>query len=760
MRRLIAVFFLTFVLSLIGAETNSFRFSNPVVCKIDWNTRSLLSEDLNGDGLKDLIVLNNGIGRINLFYQKKDFESEVPKQISIQKNRWEPVLENHPFYSSFVVTGSSMLSLAVGDVDSDGFMDLIYTGKDDPLTIRFQSSEGGFSETLVYNSSLKVLPRPDSIKVVDFDQDGRQDIMVATKDHLMKINVNKSRSFVGEKSYPWSSNPVYWQDFSDINQDGKLDLIYYTEGSPMSPVRVRYQQEDSILGSEVGLEISRQSTLALMPGEERILAGINRRSGSIEIHNIMNEEVVPGIDSLMNVASFPLSSKVSHRNACASGDLDNDGCLDVLIANPEKASIRFFRGDKKNVFIPDLNFPTLKEVDYLYVGDFQAKGVQQVLVQSSKENLIGLSQYDPDFGISFPELMKVDGDILCSSSIDSNLDRLSEMFWISKSGSNYKFVCRYWKVANQSWDEQTLELGKMSRKPVALYPFDINQDGKKDFIILIPREPARILIQESDYTFSEVLKDSPIRKSLLGNLLPEHLGRGDLNGDGKLELLIGSEGFVRAFFYEDGLKDLKVFGQFNAREGDSQLTIPFLSIDESGLPMLVAYDKKNKTFQFLKKELAGFKYHSEKKVDTLNPLGLVPANNESSFLLYTEDHLLVLNQSKKKLRLEKGGHYETNLKNVRHTHFLFGDFNNSKKTDILAYDGIQHALEVLERESKDYSKWSSLLHFNIFESNLHYKGPKGAQYEPRESICGDFNGDNKDDFAFLIHDRILVYFQE
>ena len=110
--------------------------------------------------------------------------------------------------------------------------------------------------------------------------------------------------------------------------------------------------------------------------------------------------------------------------------------------------------------------------------------------------------------------------------------------------------------------------------------------------------------------------------------------------------------------------------------------------------------------------------------------------------------------------MKNSGYYETFLKDIRHTELIVGNFNSQNNIDLIAYDGLNHALEILESKDSTYSQWNSKTHFNIFETNLHYKGPQGAQFEPRESLAADLNNDGKDDFALLIHDRILIYFQK
>ena len=53
-----------------------------------------------------------------------------------------------------------------------------------------------------------------------------------------------------------------------------------------------------------------------------------------------------------------------------------------------------------------------------------------------------------------------------------------------------------------------------------------------------------------------------------------------------------------------------------------------------------------------------------------------------------------------------------------------------------------------------------ILHFEVFEKDLHYRGKKGGAFEPRDGIVEDLNGDGLDDLVLLVHDRFLCYYQE
>ena len=111
----------------------------PEVLKLDWNTHGLTAADLDGDGRTDLAVIDNDRATIELLYQIKPGTPPDPAKPS-RVNRWEPVVEDARFRRVSVTTGEAMYDLAVGDLNGDGRPDLIYTGEETPLTVRYQQA--------------------------------------------------------------------------------------------------------------------------------------------------------------------------------------------------------------------------------------------------------------------------------------------------------------------------------------------------------------------------------------------------------------------------------------------------------------------------------------------------------------------------------------------------------------------------------------------------------------------------------------------
>ena len=60
----------------------------------------------------------------------------------VDKNRWEPVLEDARFQKESLVSGMYVYVLESDDFNTDGRTDFVYTGNDRPkLTGRYQGEE-------------------------------------------------------------------------------------------------------------------------------------------------------------------------------------------------------------------------------------------------------------------------------------------------------------------------------------------------------------------------------------------------------------------------------------------------------------------------------------------------------------------------------------------------------------------------------------------------------------------------------------------
>src|SRR5204863_5798388 len=126
-----------------SASTNlpAFGFSGPETYPIDNFIGNLRSADLDGDGLEDLIVVNNARSKITLLYNQTGKTNKVAP-------RWKRELNELPPDSRFridsIASEKRIAALVVADLNSDKRPDIAYYGEPKGLVVQYNEGTNGF----------------------------------------------------------------------------------------------------------------------------------------------------------------------------------------------------------------------------------------------------------------------------------------------------------------------------------------------------------------------------------------------------------------------------------------------------------------------------------------------------------------------------------------------------------------------------------------------------------------------------------------
>lgn len=166
---------------------------------------SLAVGDFNGDGNLDLAVANNN--------------SNQNGTVSILLGNGDGTFQPHVDYP----VGTGPYSIAVGDFDRDGKLDLVVANYplDSTVSVLLGNGDGTFKPQVTYATGRQ----PDSVVVGDLNGDGRLDLAVSNfADGTVSVLLgNGDGTFQPHVDYPAGSVPSS-VIIGDFNGDGKLDL--------------------------------------------------------------------------------------------------------------------------------------------------------------------------------------------------------------------------------------------------------------------------------------------------------------------------------------------------------------------------------------------------------------------------------------------------------------------------------------------------------------------------------------------------------
>lgn len=757
-----ALSFLALGLS-VSCTAGEVRLGKPLVQKLDWGSRSISTADMNGDGLLDVLTINNDAGKIDLLLRQE--AGKTPKSVSreIRRDRWEPVLENAPFVRDSVVTASTLYALIAGDVDGDGLQDLIYTGSRDPLVVRFQEKAGGFSEGEVFDGFSPVA-WTTALKRHDLDGDGVQELIVLGKRKLMIFKPQAGiRKLPDPDVYALSADVPYGLELVDVNRDGRLDILYEL-GNEARPFRVRLQDAEG--GFErayaFDLKLGPDVVQHINPHEEHpTFAYIQGKTGLLKTFQLDMSDALGDAESPLQPAIYSARGSGAEAAHYALGDFDGDGLRDVVVADASTPEMRWFRGSARGHFESAQPYPSLSKMSGFSAGRIAEEDRDTLLIISAREKMLALSRFDGE-RFEFPKTIALDDEPQTALFADVLPMPGDEILVVVKQKGDYLLHVLGWNADQASFVlEQAFTLDDVRRAPYALGVADLDGDAKQDIVVHVRREALRVYRQQDAQgdapLFVEVGADSSLRKTLLDELPPERLGFYNVDDDPAVEMLVAGTGYVRALEL-DREGDFKTLDQFNARSHEDAPLVPaFFDIDGDGSPEILFYDAARQGFQVLEAgEDHVYRYDRLVEAGAIKPLALeAPQTRDAVWLLLGEGRFWEIAPNRMAWSIDERDHYETDLEDVRYNLFVTGNLNDTPEKEFILLDGEQHLLEILTRSAE--GAWKSVLHFTVFDENLHYMGRKGAGNEPREIAIADFNADGRNDVLILVHDRLLIY---
>ena len=734
--------------------------NRPEVIKLDWNTRGIIAPDLDGDGRHDLALINNDRSRIELLYQRPPDGQPRTAPRRVVTNRWEPELEDARFDKRPLTTGITLFDLAAGDLNGDGRADLVYTGDPDVLTIRYQAADGSWDDKRVLDLG-KPLQFLTTLKITDLDADKRNDLVVILQKELVVLRQDTRGQLGVPERYALADEPCWSLDETDLNGDGRRDLVYMVSGR-RDGLRARLQQPDTTFGPELPyrIEIARSTYQKIPRGEGRSPAFAYVQNQTAMLHVVALE---PGAADSGGLGSlkprvYSLAAVAKTPPAYAAADVDGDGRLDLAIAAADSAQLFVHFQNSAGELGEGRPFPSLPDGRALAAADWDGDGRAELFVASPKEQTVGTARFTSGGRLSYPQPLAVKGKpVALDAGTLTAGGRVALAVAVEEGGKRRIDFLERGDGTGSVF--ASVELAGLKTDPRAIRLLDANQDGRLDLAVFVPFEPMRLLVQDAAGSFADISGTPGYRKGLVDSLDPAALSLADTDGDGKAEMLVAGAGYARVLRL-DAAGTLQVVDQFNAREPSSEVAATFaVDADGDGTREIVLLDRKADQFQVLRRNAQGVFIFADavpvSRIDLVGTLQIdLNKDGRDDLLLFGKDRFWSVPIGAPDFGVDTLLTYETDLKNVSYEDVASGDLNGDGVSDFVMIDPRANLIEVLVRDGFTVK---SALHFRVFEADPHAQKRGGQNAEPRETLVADVTGDGKNDLVLLVHDRVLVY---
>lgn len=547
--------------------------------------------DYDKDGDLDLYLLNtsNLIRNANLL-RKPINDGTGYASDKLYQNNGDGYFKDVTVKAGILTNGHG-LGLSIGDVNNDGWEDILASSDflpNDALYINNQdgtfTDKGG--EYFAYQSRFSI-----GNDIADINNDGWADVIMTDmlpekNEQQKKMLLTSYQVFEAEKELGY--HPEFTRNMLHINQGktpdgrvlfseiGQLNGINATDWS-WAPLIADFDNDgnrDLFISNGYYRDVTNSDFVAYnmsfvkqaqtQAEIRKYIVGNSLKLPSIKRKNHFFKNM-GGVD-LQDITSSWDNSPPSFSNGAAYGDLDNDGDLDMVISNINQAAF-ILRNNSHNNFI-QLDFEGSERNVNGLGTDIQlfAKGKLQSWHHSVVRGY--LSSIDNTVTIGTGEATKIDSLLirwpdgkqqkivniptnqkltLNHSDASSSVDYFSERAikkWFSDISNDVNINYKHIEERYIDYNAENLLLHKLSQQGPKLAKGDINNDGWEDFIIGGSYGHFdELFLQSANGTFN--------KKTLSTNLKTENretigleLFDADNDGDLDIYLVSGSNEFV------------------------------------------------------------------------------------------------------------------------------------------------------------------------------------------------------------------------
>lgn len=780
LRRVLFLSWAVLTASSLRAEsaTNRFGFKGPEVFPLDYGVGFLHSADFDGDGLNDIVVVNNGRSKINLLFNRTGKTNAPATPEKVGRRDINELPADARFRVESISSEKRITSLTVMDANGDRRPDLVYYGDPKELVLQYNQGTNGWSQP-------KRIPLDDGLPDFnalthgDVNGDGLEDLALLAEKHLYLI-LQRADGTLGEaEKLPYAGVAKAVQ-ILDLDGDKRDDLLLVNWDNA-NPFRFRLQNAAGQFGPETHLPLVpiRSYWADDLDGDHKTeIMTIAAKSGRAALSQFVRKPAEPLVGDLKDgeFSILPLQRTDKARRGLLWTDLNSDGLADLLVADPDGGQLFVHLQQTDGALGSPKTYSTFTGVTDLVAADWDGDGKTEVFLLSSDEKQVGVTTLDANGRLPFPQLVPLNAKPLALTAGRLKADGKPALIVVQereekkpgKDGKEETSTIRELVVRAADGKQTAQKLAESFKgNPTTVAVHDANQDGLPDVVLLTPYEKIKVLVQRQEpkdgALFDEVDVNPPG-----GTTDQPWLALADVDGDGKSELLLAQRNFLRAVVLAtDGAEkptwSFTVREQINGASSSSRIVAAApLTPAGSKNPLLFLLDADRKALTVCTRDDNGT-WKAGKSVNlpatdfaAMAAIGLgSPQPNTIAFL--GGNAVAWKRFAGEQWEFTELDSYETPIKDGFLRDVTSGDLDGDGRKDLVFLETARAYVDLVTFEPPHHLEAAN--RWPVFEERT-FRQRRNEVAEPREALVRDVTGDGKNDLILVVHDRVLLYPQE
>jgi len=708
-------------------QQRDFGFGAMEIFQFKNDTSDLTIRDINGDGLDDILFLDNRSSRLQVLVRLPvtGTETELPRL-------------NERFINKGFVLDQWAKTFQLADIDNDQRPDIISIGDQLGLVIHIQEPDGSFRAAV--SQDIKGAANLVKLTAVDLDADIDTDILICQPDTAEILWNNGKGEFKTHTSLPFSISGCQESMVADINGDHLQDLLFYP-GSKTGSLRVRLGIGRGEFGWEQTLLLPAVQSLGKVePGgkeNKTQLAALLKNGMILRLYEFNWKNQGHLLDQIALLPQrLPLPGVGSKEPPTwLTADFNNDGYTDFCTAAPLLSQVHLYLGGPSGLQPIPAKFDSLTSIKTI-----QRTANGDLLVFSAAEKAIALH---PAKNLAqFPLLFKAPGKPLAAA-----VGQPQTVFGIFK---------------DKGFQLQVFDAPKPGSPPIQTHDLNIANAPQDMMVITLDGKNHWMLILFMAYEPPTVYR---LQEEKLSLLQPDYFRAMSLNLEAKVvtpvgsvkdpQILVSEGGVARLYQWKD--EKFHVKRQLNPGRKLAHLTAACFFPDQEKKPGYLVYDETGQDLIWFPDipQKRTIPIHFREGLQDIVGLAPLYMKNRTGLLLVGTSEVQWLLEKASVPDLETLAEYTSPGENPALWTIFPVTLGNPGRKMLAMLDANNRTLELVG--IKDRQLTEELI-FEVFQ-DPGFREPDST-YEPHDLGTGDFNGDNIQDMAILVHDKLIIYLGE